>query len=196
MSRGAWNHNIQYHEIVLTSVPPTCRRALDVGCGQGLLVGQLAGRCEEVIGIDLDRDALTCASAATRSERNITFVEGDVMTHPFLDESFDLITAVAALHHLPLTPALERFRNLLRPGGILAVVGLYRAQTLRDYLLDAVAVPIHWLLRCKHRWVDVGATVQDPSETLSEIRTACDTLPGVIFRQHLLFRYSFVWRKR
>src|ERR1035438_1423379 len=37
MRTGPWNHNIHYHDVVLRSVPPRCRRALDVGCGQGLL---------------------------------------------------------------------------------------------------------------------------------------------------------------
>jgi ubiquinone/menaquinone biosynthesis C-methylase UbiE len=194
MNRPAWNHNVHYHRIVLDAVPPRCRRALDVGCGQGTLARQLAQRCDEVVGIDLDHEALAHARAAA-SEANLSFVEGDVMTYPFPDESFDLITAVATLHHLPLTPALQRFRNLLKPGGVLAVVGLYRAHALRDYLVSAVAVPTNWLLRCRYRWVEVGAPVQDPKETLREIRAACSVLPGATIRQLLLFRYSLVWRK-
>jgi len=41
------------------------------------------------------------------SEGRITFVEGDVMTRPFDHDSFDLITAVAILHHLPLNPVTD-----------------------------------------------------------------------------------------
>jgi enterochelin esterase-like enzyme len=37
-----WNHNIQYHDVVLRSIPRRAARALDVGCGQGLLAQQLA----------------------------------------------------------------------------------------------------------------------------------------------------------
>jgi SAM-dependent methyltransferase len=54
------------------------------------------------------------------------------MTHPFANETFDRITAVAALHHLSLEAALIRFRDLLVPGGILAVMGLYRLSTIED----------------------------------------------------------------
>lgn len=74
-------------------------------------------RRDEVVALDIDRDALAHARAASGSDSRITFVEGDVMTHPFADCSFDLITAVATLHHLPLRPALARFRDLLKPGG-------------------------------------------------------------------------------
>jgi trans-aconitate methyltransferase len=124
------------------------------------------------------------------------FVEGDVMTHPFPNDSFDLIAAVAVLHHLPLGLALTRFQNLLRTGGVLAVVGLYRAHTLEDYAWAAAAFPASWMLRCVRRQVDVAAPVQEPKETLHEIRSACDRLlPGADFRRHLLFRYSITWRK-
>lgn len=31
-SSDRWNHNIRYHRVILDSVPPDCRRALDIGC--------------------------------------------------------------------------------------------------------------------------------------------------------------------
>jgi 2-polyprenyl-3-methyl-5-hydroxy-6-metoxy-1,4-benzoquinol methylase len=194
MRTGPWNHNIHYHDIVLRSVPPSCRRALDVGCGQGLLTRRLAGRCAEVIGIDIDPETLVGARAASRLEQNVTFIQGDVMTH--LLPSFDLIVAVATLHHLPLRPALARFQELLRPGGVLAVIGLYRAHALEDYVWSAVAHPSSWILRCLRSTATVGAPVLDPTETLHEIRTVCNAvLPGAALQRHLLFRYSLLWRK-
>jgi ubiquinone/menaquinone biosynthesis C-methylase UbiE len=196
MSDSQWNHNVQYHRLVLRSVPPDCRRALDVGCGQGLLARQLVYRCREVIAIDNNHDVLSRARAESGSEPRITFVEGDVMTHQFTDSSFDLIAAVATLHHLPLRPALARFRKLLRPGGVLAVIGLYCGETFSDLAVAAAAFPVSWMLRCLRGYADVGAPVQNPAETLREIRIACnDVLPGAVIRRHLLFRYSLVWHK-
>jgi ubiquinone/menaquinone biosynthesis C-methylase UbiE len=195
MPDSPWNHSIQYHHLVLSAVPQGCQRALDVGCGQGLLARQLTARCQEVIAIDRDHEVLSRARACCLEPR-VTLVEGDVMTHPFAVDSFDLITAVATLHHLPLRPALTRFRNLLRSGGILAIIGLYRAQTLGDYALAASAFPSSWILRVLRGHTDVGSPVQNPRETLYQIRSACDALlPGTVLRRHLLFRYSLVWRK-
>jgi len=196
MNAGPWNHNIHYHDLVLRSIPPGARRALDVGCGAGPLARRLAEHCEEVVAIDADNSALSRARTGSPAEAAITFIEGDVMTHPFLDDSFDFITAVAVLHHLPLKPALKRFQSLLRVGGVLVVVGLYRPHTLEDYAWAAAAFPTSWILRRVHRFADVAAPVQEPAETLQEIRSASEfLLPGSLFRRHLLFRYSLTWRK-
>lgn len=174
----------------MRAIPVNCGRALDVGCGEGLLSRKLAERCARVIGIDPVRSA-----AALGSGTRIDFVEGDAMTYPFEGASFDLITVVATLHHLPLTAALTRFRDLLRPGGVLAVVGLYRIQGLEDYAWSAAGVPVSWLLRRLRPFTEVAAPLAEPKETLREIRAACDAvLPGGVFRRRLLFRYSFVWR--
>jgi SAM-dependent methyltransferase len=196
MSLRPWNHNIHYHHLVLLSAAPGCRRALDVGCGWGLLARRLAQHCQEVIAIDLDRGAIAEARAGGDLEGRIQFVEGDVMTYPFPADNFELIAAVATLHHLQLRPAFARFRKLLRPGGVLAIIGLYRGATLSDRAMAAIAFPVSWGLRAIRGYADLGAPVQNPRETLLEIRSACDTLlPGASLRRHLLFRYSLIWRK-
>src|ERR1051325_7621361 len=106
--KPSWNHNIHYHKLVLNAVPTSAARVLDLGCGRGLLTRKLAQSCPDFVGIDLDQAALAAARAS--DARNITYVEGDVMTFPFADGSFDMITGIAVLHHLPLVPALERLR--------------------------------------------------------------------------------------
>lgn len=129
-------------------------------------------------------------------EERLTFVEGDVMTQPFAGGSFDFIAAVATLHHLPLMPALTRFRDLLKPGGTLAVIGLYRANSVVDYAWASAALPVSRALRCVHVQEEVAAPLRRPNETLREIRAACeDILPGAVLRRRLLFRYSLTWRK-
>ena len=194
--RAPWNRNIHYHDAVLEVVPQGCRLALDVGCGQGFLSRRLAQHCEQVFAIDHDTDVLARAVASTPSMARITYMQGDVMTYPLPEGSFDLVTAVAALHHLPLRPALVRFKSLLKRGGVLAVVGLYRNKTPRDYALSAAAIPVSAFLRLRYGLTHVAAPLQDPVETLSEIRSACEELlPGSRIRQRLLFRYSLIWQK-
>jgi len=185
---GKWNHNIQYHDILLRAVPPRCQHALDVGCGTGSFARQHAlssreaqgppdaapknggtypssrdsaamtcASSSEVIAIDADRDTLERGRMATAAETRVAFVEGDVMTHPFCDNSFNFIAAVATLHHLPLGRALTRFRNLLKSGGVLGVIGLYRPRTAKDFALAAAALPTSWTMRRLRDYTDVEA---------------------------------------
>jgi ubiquinone/menaquinone biosynthesis C-methylase UbiE len=190
-----WNHSIQYHEVLLRAVPSGCQQALDVGCGTGFFTRQLASRSDAVTAMDADHDTLERARAATPESR-VTFVEGDVMTYPFRDRSFDFIAVIATLHHLPLAPALARFLSLLKPGGSLGVIGLYRGQTVTDTAFAALAFHTSWLIRGFRDHAPVEAPLQEPRESLREIKTAFDaTLPGTRVRRHLLFRYSAVWHK-
>jgi 2-polyprenyl-3-methyl-5-hydroxy-6-metoxy-1,4-benzoquinol methylase len=196
MSKPPWNHNIHYHRLVLRAMRRPCGRALDVGCGQGLLTRKLASQTDHVTGIDLDGNALAYAVAASDADGRIDYVHGDAMLHPFADESFDFIVAVATLHHLPLEPALTRFKASLKPGGVLAVIGLFRSESALDYAVAAVAIPASFILRALRGHADVGAPVRDPDETFAEIRAATRAiLPGAILRIRLLFRYALVWRK-
>jgi SAM-dependent methyltransferase len=191
-----WNHNTHYHELVLEAVPPQCRRALDVGCGTGLLARRLADRCADLVAIDCDAATIARAASAQGAEPRITFRHADFMALDFGDERFDFISAVATLHHLPLRPALARFRDLLAPGGVLAIVGLYRLYTPADYAIAGLATPASWTLQLLRGQMEVDAPLQDPKETLSEIRSACaQLLPGAELRRRLLFRYSLLWRK-
>jgi 2-polyprenyl-3-methyl-5-hydroxy-6-metoxy-1,4-benzoquinol methylase len=192
----SWNHNSHYHGFVLSALPPVCLRALDVGCGRGALARRLAVYCEEVVGIDTDSGCIAHAMASVDVQRNLTFINGDVLAHPLQRNSFDFLVAVAALHHLPLRTALQRFSDLLRPGGVLAIVGLYRSATPTDYVVSATALPISCAIRWLQGEEEVGAPIRDPTETLRTIRReAASVLPGSVLRRQFFFRYTIVWRK-
>jgi SAM-dependent methyltransferase len=196
MTRPPWNHNIHYHPRVLAAAPRPCRRALDVGCGRGLLSADLLGVAGEVVGIDPDPRSLAHARAHLGGEARLSLVEGDAMTHPFAPASFDLVAGIAVLHHLPLAPALTRLAGLVAPGGVLAVIGLARPTTAQEAAMAVAAYPVNQLLRRVKGEVPVGAPVKDPAETLPQIRAAAaEALPGASVRLLLLFRYELIWRK-
>jgi hypothetical protein len=62
----------------------------------------------------------------------------DFLEHDFVDGSFDLITVVASVHHMPLSDAHEKMARLL-PGGIIGMFGLYRAATVADRAVELAA---------------------------------------------------------
>lgn len=194
---GRWNHNVHYHPLVLAAVPTGCRRALDVGCGDGRLARELAAVVPEVTAIDLHLPSLETARATAGPE--VDYVHGDVLTHPFPRESFDLVTSIAALHHLDMAAGLERLSELLRPGGVLVVVGLARSRPWRPPdLVQAVAgvVSDRWHRRRRGYWEHGAPQVWPPPETYASARrTARRVLPGVRYRRHALFRYSLTWTR-
>jgi 2-polyprenyl-3-methyl-5-hydroxy-6-metoxy-1,4-benzoquinol methylase len=56
--------------------------------------------------------------------------------------SFDVITFVANIHHLPLRESLFRARQMLRPGGELAIVGLSANKTIADWPWAVLCTPV------------------------------------------------------
>jgi 2-polyprenyl-3-methyl-5-hydroxy-6-metoxy-1,4-benzoquinol methylase len=79
-------------------------RALDIGCGRGLIMMRLAELhpSSRFVGIDLSEEAIAFArdEAARRGLNNIEFIAGDVSDlHETAEpESFDLITTFDAVH--------------------------------------------------------------------------------------------------
>ncbi len=133
-----WNHNTLYYPVVLGAVPPGCRRALDVGCGEGSLTRQLRGIVPSVVGIDAEEASIAAARAHPDAD-GIDYVLGDALACPLEPGSFDLVSAVASLHHMDAKTGLRRFASLLSPGGALVVIGCSRS-TKRDYPAELAAI--------------------------------------------------------
>ncbi|GAA0391614.1 class I SAM-dependent methyltransferase [Microbispora corallina] len=189
-----WNHNIHYHSRILGAVPAGARRALDVGCGEGMLARELRRAVPYVAGIDLDAPSI---DQARKHPDDVDYVLGDFLTHPFGPGSFDVIASVAALHHMDAAAGLARMRDLLRPGGVLAVVGLARSTMPADLPRDLAGVVVGTLHRVvKGHWEHPSPIVWPPPVTYPQMRAlAAELLPGSRFRRHLLLRYSLIWRK-
>jgi SAM-dependent methyltransferase len=189
-----WNHNIHYHSRVLRMIPDDARRALDVGCGEGMLARALRRAVPHVTGIDLDAPSL---DQAREHSGDIDYLLGDFLTHPFEPASFDLVASVATLHHMDAATGLARMRDLLRPGGVLAVVGLARSTMPGDLPHDLAGVVAGIFHRAaKGHWEHPSPTVWPPPMTYRQMRAlAAEILPGSRYRRHLLRRYSITWHK-
>ncbi|MEV0703459.1 class I SAM-dependent methyltransferase [Saccharopolyspora sp. NPDC050389] len=199
-----WDHNAHYHPWLLRQVPQRCSRVLDVGCGTGALVRKLVDRADFVDAVDFSAEMIDQASART-SATNVRWLRGDVLD-PDLDlhpEGYDAVTALSSLHHMQLRPALTRLASLVRPGGVLAVIGLYRSESAADFATRTVSFPanaaVGAYLAARGRAGkphDDGMPVQDATIMLSEIRDAArEIIPGSQVRRRLFWRHSLLWRK-
>lgn len=191
-----WNHNVHYQPVILAAVPPGCSRALDVGCGDGMLACRLAGHCAEVTGIDRDPRMIALARSRAAGQARVSLLQADFMTYPLAPGSFDFVCANTSLHHMDFAAALTVMARVLRPGGRLAVVGLAADKSVTDRLAGAPGVPVALFYRAVYCKGESGAPIMDPEMSWRETRAAAAAaLPGVRYRRHLLWRYSLLWRK-
>jgi len=120
-----------------------------------------------------------------------------VPRHPFEPASFDAVVSVATLHHLGTEAGPLRLRELVRPGGVLAIVGLASSELPRDLAREiaaAIATRPHKLRR--GYWEHSAPKVWNTPDSYREVRRISEhCLPGVTYRRHLLWRFSLVWWK-
>ena len=206
-----WSHNLHYHRVILDAVPAGCERALDVGCGQGALTRRLRRVVPHVLGIDRDQRSIELARA-NPAAAGIGYVLGDFLATPFRPGSVDLVTSVASLHHMDAEAALRRMADLLRPGGVLAVVGLARVTSPAGAarLVPAmIGTRVHEAASAARRrgaggppgQGGVGGEYQSPIvwppplSYAATRRLAARVLPGARYRVRLYWRYTLVWTK-
>jgi SAM-dependent methyltransferase len=192
----AWNHNIHYYPVLLDAAPARCDQALDAGCGEGVLAAALRSRAGHVTAIDIDAASIDRARR-DHAAQGVDFLIGDLLTHPFEPASFDLVVSCAALHHMDEAAALSRMRDVLRPGGALAVVGLARSRYPADLPRELVGVAVDRVHKARRTpWESSSPTVWPPDRTYHEVRSlARRLLPGARFRHRLLWRYTLTWTK-
>ncbi len=93
---------------------------LEAGCAYGILSDLLDGLGANVTGFDISTWAIS--QAQTRYPI-LTFVEGDVLSAPFPNNSFDVIVAVGVLECLTdnaaMEAALQEAKRVLKPQGSL-----------------------------------------------------------------------------
>ena len=98
----------------------TGKRILDIGCGGGILAEGMASRGAQVTGIDLSRKALDVARLhLLESGHQVDYreISAENLAQE-LPESFDIVTCMEMLEHVP-NPAsvIESCARLTKPGG-------------------------------------------------------------------------------
>ncbi len=102
--------------------PVSGLRILEVACGRGGFVRELARAGAHVTGCDFSSAALRAAATKVFNSNGrpalAVLVQGDAQSLPFADNSFDVVVSCETIEHLPQVQAAaaEMFR-VSRPGG-------------------------------------------------------------------------------
>lgn len=96
-------------------------RIIDVGCGPGFYVAELAeevGPRGSVLGVDAAEAMLALAARRCEGRENASLEQADATALPAADESFDAALSVQVMGHVPdVGAALAEIGRVLRPGG-------------------------------------------------------------------------------
>lgn len=105
----------------------TIKSAMEYGSGTGLLSFALNDRLAEIVLMDESR-SMTDVARAKCLEKDVNHVnpiQYDLLKQPLPDYKFDLIFILLTLHHISDTTAiLDKFQQLLKPDGYLAIIDL------------------------------------------------------------------------
>jgi ubiquinone/menaquinone biosynthesis C-methylase UbiE len=140
---------------------------LDAGCGIGSYlpqIGDLVGENGTIHGIDLAPENVERAKARAESWKlpcQVLLQQGSILELPYADDYFDGVLCAATAQYLnddELSRALQEFRRVVRPGGLIA---------LKDY--DA-ALERRWSGNLAIRWRMLDAWTQQDTAFEIQVR--------------------------
>lgn len=117
-------------------------RILDVGCGKGFLAYDFTLEMPgvDVVGLDVSEYAIENAKEEIKDK----LVQGDAVSLPFEDDSFDFVVSITTLHNLPpekLVQSLKEIERVARRDKFVCVES-YRTEAEKVNLM-------YWQLTCE-----------------------------------------------
>ena len=148
-------------------------RALDIGCGGGILADSMARRgAADVLGIDLSTKALKVAQLHALEAQTPNIAYREVSAEALADEapgSFDVVTCMEMLEHVPVPASVvQACADLVKPGGWVFFSTLNR--NAKSFLFAIVGA--EYLLNMLPRGTHEYAKMIRPSELAAYCRRA------------------------
>lgn len=159
--------------------PSPSDTALDIACGPGLLVCDLAGYVAHATGIDVT-PAMLAQARKTQHERgvaNVSWDQGDVTALPYAGGAFDIVTCRFAFHHFPDPLAvLREMKRVCRPGGRLVVADTAPLSSKADAFntMERLRDPSHSRALPIEEWLQLFAAAGLPQPQVERTRLALE----------------------
>jgi SAM-dependent methyltransferase len=94
------------------------RRVLDAGVGGGVLLPELAVRCERLYGVDLHERLAVVAALARREAVGVGLCRSSITALPFADGAFDAVVCLSVLEFVAeYETAITELARVTAPGG-------------------------------------------------------------------------------
>jgi ubiquinone/menaquinone biosynthesis C-methylase UbiE len=100
-------------------------RVLELGCGTGVLLSELANHSSQVVGIDVSTAMLARARKRIADSR-ISLGQADGTALPFVENSFETVLATFPSGYITTPAARAEVARVLAPGGVFIVVASAR----------------------------------------------------------------------
>jgi ubiquinone/menaquinone biosynthesis C-methylase UbiE len=176
------------------------RRILEVGCGTGRWLNSIGSLVDGVFGLDLSYGMLT---QARKGNPNLNVVQGRAGVLPFVNQSFDMVFCVNALHHFNDPQGfITETGFLLKNGGGLAIIG----QTPKDrrnrwYIYDYFEGTYETDLRRFHTWETIMGWMErngyneiqwSPIETIIDHKYGRDVLKDPFLQKNAVSQLALL----
>lgn len=120
-----WQHKLWRRAAMREAAVQPGSVILDVACGTGdwtLSLAKATGPTGKVVGIDFTVEMLDIARKKAREkkllDKQVTLLEGDAMSLPFEDNTYELATIGFALRNVPdIVTVLREMTRVVKPGG-------------------------------------------------------------------------------
>ncbi|GEM_PF-1555352 len=129
------------------------KKVLDVGTGRGRFAISLALKGADVCGMDISREMIQLAEDESRNAGvKIEFHQGDAENLPYADQSFDIVTCMETIMHLPDPgKAIYELARVAKPDAKV-VVSMNNTLSVTNLVLSAqIHAHLYRILKKRHK---------------------------------------------
>ena len=118
------------------------KKVLDVGCGNGFVLSRYARAGAEVYGVDITETGIDlCRKRFGHMGLIGDFRVANAESLPFPDATFDCVSSVGVLHHIPHPErGFAEIRRVLKPGGLFVLMLYYRHSAWYQVKMRAISL--------------------------------------------------------